>query len=183
MLAKVAALASSDEWCGDGATDLASWLSARWQISLRSAREIVRDAEAVASRPALAAAMKSGSVSVDQGKALAVLCDEGDDEVWLENLPFWSLSELEREARKQTARELERRDGGTYFRTRHTTDERFMKGEFQLHPEDGALVLAALEARIPSGTKLRDWDRASAVALVELAKGSGLDRHERPMMG
>jgi hypothetical protein len=102
-----------------------------------------------------------------------VLSPRNDDaEVWLETLPFWSYPELEHEARKQTARELERRDGGTYFRMTHTPDERFIRGEFQLHPEDGAAVQSAVESLVPKGTALRDWDRASAVALVELAKGS-----------
>ena len=57
-----------------------------------------------------------------------------------------------------------------------------MKGEFQLHPEDGATLLAAVDARIPAGTSLREWDQASAVALVELAKGAGADRERRSIV-
>jgi hypothetical protein len=174
LLTAIAELASTEEWRGDGAGNLPSFLAARWQISVRTAREMVRDAEALSSRPALRAAMSAGAISVDQSKALAVLCreDTDDDKAWLEALPFWSLPELEREARKQIARELERRDDGVYLRMRHTPDERYMRGEFQLHPEDGATVLAAIDARIPEGTRLREWDRASANALVDLAKGS-----------
>ncbi len=183
VLKAVAELASTDAWRGDGATDLAAWLSPRWQISIREAREVVREAEALVARPALAQALGAGAISIDQCKALTVLCREGtdDDELWLEALPLWSLPELEREARKQIARELERRDDGTYFRVRHTADERYMRGEFQLHPEDGAALMSAIEGRVPNGTPLRDWDRASAVALVELAKGSRGDRStDRP---
>jgi len=173
LLQSVAELESSGAWHGDGAGDLASWISARWQYSARSARELVRDARALVARPALSDALASGSISIDQYKALTVLCEEGtdDDEVWLEALPFWSLSDLEREARKKVAAELERRDDGVYLRMRHTRDERYMRGEFQLHPEDGAAVLGAIESRVPVGTALRDWDRASAFALVEMAKG------------
>lgn len=86
------------------------------------------------------------------------------------DLPFWSLPELQREARRQIARELERRDDGTYLRMRHTPDERYLRGEFQLHPEEGAAVLAAIDGRVPQGTALRDWDRAGARALVEMAR-------------
>jgi hypothetical protein len=184
LLSAVAELLRANAWHGDGAGDPASWLAARLQISVRSAREIVRDAEALKARPALQAALASGSISVDQSKALTVLCreDTDDDELWLEALPFWSYSELEREARRATARELERKDGGTYLRMAHTHDERFVKGEFQLHPEDGAVLIAAIDARVPSGTALRDYDAASADALVELAKGGAGAPAQRPVV-
>lgn len=174
LLDKVANLAQTEAWRGDGATDLASWICARWQMSPRSARELVRDAKALEDRPALASAFASGAISIDQCKALTVLCDEGtdDDEGWLECLPFWSIHDLEREARKKTAREAERRDNGVYLRTAHTRDERYLRGEFQLHPEDGAALIGALDALVPNGTALRDWDHASALALVEMARGS-----------
>ena len=182
LLRAIAELAACQEWCSDGATDLASWLAARWQISLRTAREYVRDAEALRDRPALADALCAGSVSVDQCKALSVLCEQGDDAdgAWLENLPFWSYSELEREARKQKACALERKDDGVYLRMRHTPDERYLRGEFQLHPEDGAVVMAALDARIAKGTALRDYDHASARALVGLARGASGAQATRP---
>jgi len=170
LLRAVAGLLSSEEWRGDGAANLAGWLAARWQISGRNARELVRDAEAL--RPELRDALSAGSISIDQFKALTVVSDEDNDSAWLEALPFWSISELEREARKTIARELEKTDDGVYLRTEHTRDERYLRGEFQLRPEDGAVLIAALDARVPKGTALRDWDRASALALVELAKGS-----------
>ncbi len=178
----MAEVLATDAWQGDGAGDPASWFAGRWQISGRTARELVREAEAMKARPALLTALSSGSISVDQSKALAVVSDASSDEAWLESLPFSSYSELEREARRQTARELERKDGGIYLRMEHTRDERFLKGEFQLHPEDGAVVMAALDARIPTGTALRDYDRACAVALVELAKGGGGSAVERPVV-
>ena len=174
LLRAIAELAESGAWHGDGAGNLAAWIAARWQVSPRTARELVRDAAALKARPALSAALCSGSISTDQSKSLAVLCDEGEDaERWLESLEFWSLPELEREARKKTARDLERRDDGVYLRMEHTADERYMRGAFQLHPEDGAFVLKAIEARIPSDTTLREWDRAAALGLVDLARGSG----------
>lgn len=178
LLRAVADLDEDGSWRVDGAASLASWLAARWEIAPATARELVRDARALRARPALDAALGAAEISVDQGQALTTLCDEDtdDDEVWLEALPFWSLGELQREARKKTAKELERRDGGAYLRMCHTPDERFVRGEFQLHPEDGAAVLAAVEERIPKETALRDWDRASARALVELTTGTDAPR-------
>jgi len=164
----VAALMDTDEWKGHGARDLASFLAARWQKSRREAGALVREAVALAERPEVLDALCAGEISVDQGKALAVL---DNPEVWLENLAFVSITELEREARKTIARELERRDDGVYLRTFHTKDERYLRGEFQLHPEDGAAVINAIDALVPSGVKLRDYDHAAARALVALARG------------
>ena len=179
----VAELESSGAWRGDGAGNLAAWMCARWQISQREARELIRDASALKERPALHDALACGSISVDQCKALATLSEPGTDdaEAWLETLEFWSLAELEREARKKIARELERRDDGTYLRMSHTKDERYLRGEFQLHPEDGAMVMSAIDARVPKDTPLRAYDHAAALALVELAKGSS-GNGERPMV-
>jgi hypothetical protein len=64
----------------------------------------------------------------------------------------------------------------------HTTDERFLKGEFQLHPEDGAVLISAIDARVPSETALRDYEAASAMALVALAKGRSGSIVERPVV-
>jgi len=168
----VAELLRTDEWKGHGARDLASFIAARWQKSGREARALVREAQALAERPEVLDALCAGQISVDQGKALAVL---ENPEVWLENIELVSITELEREARKQVARELERRDDGVYLRTFHTSDERYLRGEFQLHPEDGALVINAIDALVPSGVRLRDYDHAAAKALVCLAKGERSD--------
>jgi hypothetical protein len=123
----------------------------------------------------LRAALASGSISADQCNALTTLGDADSDEAALESLPFWSYGELEREARRKTARELERKDDGSYLRMHHTADERYLRGEFQVAPAAGAVLMAALDARIPAGTSLRDYDRASARALVELAACRGTD--------
>ncbi len=173
LLRAVADLAASEEW-RDGSASLASFLAARWQIDITTARQLVRDAEDVSARPPLGEALAKAEISGDQCKALTVLCEEGSDDAdrWLESLPAWPYPELRREARKAKARELERRDDGVYLRMRHTDDERYLRGEFQLHPEDGATVMSAVEARIPHGTPLRGWDRAAAQGLVELAMGT-----------
>ena len=182
LVRAVAAFAASDVWWREGSVDVASWLCGHLQISMRSARELVRDAEAFGERPVLVAALAEGSATVDQCRAMAVLGDAESDPAALENLPYWSLSELEREARKETARTLEQRDGGTYLRMRPTRDERFLRGEFQVEAADGAALVAAIDARIPANTLPGELDRASAVALVELALGSAPVRARRPIV-
>jgi hypothetical protein len=182
LVRAVADLAASDVWWKDGAVDVASWLCGHLQISMRTARELVRDAEALGERPALVAALAEGSATVDQCRAMAVLGDASSDDLALENLPFWSLSELEREARKETARTLEQRDGGTYLRMKATRDERFLRGEFQVEAADGAMLIAALDAHVPANTSPLDLDRASATALIDLAIGSAPVRRQRPVI-
>src|SRR5688572_24831165 len=90
LLGVVAELLETGEWRGDGAGNLPAWLCARWQISQRYARELVRDAEALRDRPALHEALSGGSISVDQCKALTTLSQPATDdaETWLEVLPF-----------------------------------------------------------------------------------------------
>jgi hypothetical protein len=182
LVRAVADLAASEVWWRDGAVDVASWLCRHLQISMRSARELVNDAETLGDRPVLVSALADGSATVDQCRAMAVLGEASSDDLALANLPFWSLSELEREARKEKARTLEVRDGGTWLRMRPTRDERYLKGEFQVDAADGAALIAAIDARIPANTLPQDLDRASAVALVDLALGSDPVREQRPVV-
>jgi 5-methylcytosine-specific restriction endonuclease McrA len=174
----------STDWYGDGVGSLDAWLAALWGMSRRDARRLIAEATATMARPPLVDALSSGEISVEQSRALMKVTAEGSDDAghWLEVLPFWTYPELEREARRATARELDRRDSGTYLRMEHTPDERYMRGESQLHPEDGAAVLAAIDAQIPAGTLLRDWDQASARAFVELVIGDGAQRRPTVVM-
>ena len=104
----MAELEECGEWRGDGAGNLASWMCARWQISQRSARELVRDAEALKERPALREALSSGSISIDQCKALTTLSEpETDDaEAWL------GIGKTSRTISPAMRRAVEERDGG-----------------------------------------------------------------------
>jgi hypothetical protein len=183
LLAAVAELEASESYRFDGAVEFAAWLAARWQIGIRTAREIVRDADAMKDRPELSEALCEGAVSADQVKAITTISPEPNaDGAWLENLPAWTITELEREARKVKAATLTGKDGGEYLRMRASDDERFMRGDFQLRWEDGAALLAEIESRIPKGTKLRNWDRASARALVELMKDHSSASSARPLL-
>ncbi|HVE92496.1 MAG TPA: HNH endonuclease [Actinomycetota bacterium] len=171
LLTAIHEVSSTGAWKGDGAGDLSAWMAARFQMSCRTAREVVSMAMTTSERPPLQEAMATGDVSVDQVKAVTALTEPGANEAgaWVDALRFWSYDELEREARKATARKLERTDGGRYLRLDITRDERFMRIRGQLHPEEGALVQKALDRRIPANASLRDFDRAYADAIVDLA--------------
>src|SRR5438067_12979215 len=93
----VAALLATEEWTGHGARDLASFLAARWQKPRREAAALAREAVALDERPDVLEALCAGEISVEQGRARAVL---DDAEVWLENIALYPSTELERQARK-----------------------------------------------------------------------------------
>ncbi|HVE92990.1 MAG TPA: HNH endonuclease [Actinomycetota bacterium] len=174
LLSCISDLGATDAWKDDGAGDLSSWIAARYQLGPRTARELVAQARTVHERPALQEAMSLGRISTDQVKAVGVLSAPGPDDAaaWVGALPFWSIGELEHEARKETARRLERSDNGRYLRLDVTRDERFMRIRGQLHPEEGALVQKALDRRVPKETHLRDFDAAYADALVDIASSA-----------
>lgn len=170
FLSVINKLDSLGAWKYDGCSDLPSWLVARYQMSYKTARELVVQARQLAVKPCLGQALESGSVSVDQLKAISVLSeDDLDAGAWMEATVHLSISELEHEARKARARKLERSDHGRYFRMDMTPDERFMSLRGQLHPEEGALVQKALDRRLAPGTSLAGFDQAYASALVDLA--------------
>jgi 5-methylcytosine-specific restriction endonuclease McrA len=103
-------------------------------------------------------------------QALTVVAEPETDGAWVEVLPFWTIDELQREARKTKARELERRDEGRYVRSSHTRDERWGRLEAQLHPEELAALLAAIDQEIPAHARLTDMDRYAADGLMALVR-------------
>jgi len=153
---------------------LASMISARSQVSYRTAREWVREACDLRDRPEFAEAYDRGEVSTDQMKALRVLAEPGSDGAWIDCLAGdagnhdFRINDLERMARRKVAETVERRDGGRYFKMAPTRDERFVRGRFQLHPEEAAALEQQLDARVPDATRFADLPSAHADALTKL---------------
>lgn len=160
---------------------VASMLSSRSQVSIRTARAWVREASELADLPEVAGAYGRGELSRDQMAALRVLADPDTDGAWVECLASEPGSEdlrinaLERMARAKVARDLERTDAGRYLKMAPTKDERFVRGRFQLHPEEAAALEQELDARVPDGTALKDLATAHADALVALATDAAVE--------
>lgn len=164
---------------GVPAPSLVSMISARSQVSGKTARAWVREAVGLRERPELAAAARRGEFSDDQVGALRVLAEPGSDGAWVEALASdvgrdeLRINELERMARRKTAQALERSDGGRYLTMKPTDDERFVRGRFQLLPEEAAALEQQLDARVPDGTRLHDYPAAHADALMQLVADTG----------
>lgn len=175
LLAAVTAIEESGLWRGDGAGNLPAWLSARYQVSYATAREWVESARALASRPALDSAYAAGSLSAEQMKAIVTLsapgCDEAEE--FLEGIEHWDVADLQREARKAKARQLERSDEGRYLSIQPTPDERFMRIKGQVHFEEGALLMKAVDRAVPEGTPWQAVDAARLDGLLGLARAAG----------
>jgi hypothetical protein len=78
-------------------------------------------------------------------------------------------------ARRKTAQALERTDGGRYLTITPTADERFVRGRFQLHPEEAAALEQQLDARVPHNTRLHEFPAAHADALMQLDADADAD--------
>jgi hypothetical protein len=172
LLAAISEVEEAQEWRGDGAANMATWMSARYQESYATTRKWVESSRALSERPALDAAFAAGQVSGDQMHALVTLTRPGadDDAVWLEQLADWSIDDLQREARKQRARQLERKDGGRYVSLRWTPDERFLKIDGRLHPDEGAALMKAIDRSVPNDAPWESIDKHRADGLVALAR-------------
>lgn len=190
----VISIIESDEHHKAGYSSIQQYVSSVLDCSTETAGKLIADAKESRFLAPLRKALDAGEISVDQFRAIAVIAHDTEadgtrwantltSEVWIENLWQTPIKELQREARKARARVLERKDGGVYFRMYPTKDERYMRGEFQLEPADGAVVLAAVDARVPFGTKLRDFERAEARGLVEVcADPGGSGQASRPLV-
>ena len=169
--------AVSDLLATSAHVSLVSMISSRCQVSAKTAHAWVREASELRELPDLAEASGRGELSGDQVAALRVLAEPGSDGAWVETLasPIGSqdfrINDLQRMARRETARALEREDGGRYLKMAPTPDERFVRGRFQLHPEEAAVLEHQLDARVPAGTALGGLPVAHADALVALATG------------
>lgn len=171
LLAAIAEVERDGVW-HDGSADCAAWLSARYQVSYSTARGWVTDAAALAERPDLDAALDAGSVSSEQMRAIATVtqADPSAAGTWLETLADWPIESLQREARKTTAQKLERRDEGRYLTFDHTPDERFVRIRGQVHPEEGALLMKAVDRAVPSNVPWFEVDRHRVEGLLALAR-------------
>lgn len=177
LLAAISEDEATSGWARAGTASFAAWVARECDESYASAREWVDDAHALQERPALDAAAASGEVSCSQMRAIAVLAppDTDDDEVWLELLgtPDWDLRALQREARKQRARQLEHEDGGVYLRFRTTRDERHMQIRWQVDYEDGASVMRQIDRRVDGSGRMSSIDHARSEALLDLVRSGG----------
>jgi len=146
-------------WAGDGLRSCAHWLNWRVGTSLGAAREQIRVGRALAGLSQTRAAFACGELSYSKVRAITRVASAELEENLVELARHSTASQLEhlvreyRRADPDEARAAEARHRRRYLRS-WTDDDGMVVISGRLSPEDGAVVLAAIEAAragLPSG--------------------------------
>ncbi len=136
------------DWAEFGSGSCADWLAWRCGLLPRAAREHVRVARCLAGLPLIHAAFAVGRLSYSKVRALTRVADADSEQELLDLARTLTAAELERALRayrRVTTCEANELHDGAYVTTDWQPDGTLtIRG--CLTPEDGALLLAALEA-------------------------------------
>ncbi|MDX6242328.1 MAG: hypothetical protein QOE76_51 [Frankiales bacterium] len=136
-------------WAGVGVVSCAHWLSWRCGLSLSTAREKVRVARALLTLPKISASFEKGELSYSRARAIVRAADPENEALLLDIARHSTGAQLERIVRAtvgvQRLEEVrERRSRRTVHW--HWDEDGSLVLRARLEPEEGAAVLAALEA-------------------------------------
>lgn len=128
----------------------AAWLSWRVGLDMRTAREKARVAHALLKFPAVAAAMKTGELSYAKVRAITRIAVDTTEQELVELARNATSNQIERVVswyprvdRHDAKRQQERR--GLHYRV---DDDGTMLFTVRLTPDDGAALLAAIDANL-----------------------------------
>jgi hypothetical protein len=149
----VAEMDRRQTWGGPGLLSMAHWLNWRCGTSLGAAREQVRVGRALLGLPVLRAAFAAGQISYSKARAITrAASNPGLEAALVDMARYTTASQMEtivREYRKASPDEgkdaLNRHRDQRYLRSR-TDDQGMVLIQARLSPEEGAIVLAAIEA-------------------------------------
>lgn len=150
MLQVVAAAQEAEDHRGDGALSMGDWLSYRYNLSARTARQWVRAATALAEMPGLAECYAAGRVSFE-ALSHALSFATPDDDGWLaELLPSLSCFDIEVMARqRRRVRHRDHEEARRLAQVRLRPDRSGLGSRLSgfLPTEDAAHIQAALDRR------------------------------------
>src|SRR5262245_29761924 len=136
-------------WGGTGCRSTCEWVAWRCALTPRAAREHVRVARALAELPAIGDAFGAGELSYSKVRALTRVADAGSEAELIELARHATAAQLERmvrAARRATAADAEEARRESFVRWYWDDEDGCLRIDAKLPPEDGALVLRALEA-------------------------------------
>jgi hypothetical protein len=135
-------------WGSWGCRSCAEWISWRCAVGARAAREHIRVARRLAELPRIHAAFSRGELSYAKARALTRVADPDTEEELLELARYATAAQLERLVRAY--RRVTTAEANEAHADRYLTWHWDQDGSFCIHgrlaPEDGAVVLRALEA-------------------------------------
>ncbi len=188
LASKTARFDASGGWGEGGIRSCAEFLSQNAGLDLGTGHDLVDVGAGLNRLPLLAAACAAGELSFDKARAVASVATEVDQEMWVELARQCTGSQLVRicrgfrRAMAAAEPEQDRRHQALRGVMRTWRDDGMVRLVALLTPEDGALVLAAIEAvtggkPVPEDDPAEDrWAANRADALVAicdntLAKG------------
>lgn len=178
LLTFIAEYDRSEAYRADAMGSMADWLIARYGLARRTANDWVRAAHALEALPAVAGAVASGSLSVDQTRSVIRLATPETDAAVAADTVGRSAAELEmmvRLAKAPTESDANEADRRRSLRWRDSPDGNGLRLSGFLPSETGAAVAAALSRMADQAgpdpvTGVYDhFESRCADALVELA--------------
>jgi hypothetical protein len=137
-----------EAWVEQGAVSCAAWLAWRCALTPRSAREHVRVARCLAGLPLIHAAFARGELSFAKVRALTRVATSANETELLELASLSTAAQLERTVRgyrRVSLAEAREQQEQAYLSV-FWSDEGSLELHGRLAPEDGALLVAALDA-------------------------------------
>ena len=173
QLEDLAALDAAQVATGDGARSLSEWVAARLDVSLDTARSMVRTMRRTASRPDLRDVLAAGEISFDRIEAVSRIAED----VGL--LLHIDVAGVRREAASRiriTAEDEAKTLEDSYLVMQPSLDESWWQGHFGLDGYLGSIVDKAISERADSVSDLPDGSRGSsswrkAMALADVCMG------------
>ena len=148
----VAEMDRRQSWAGPGLRSMAHWLNWRCGTSLGAAREQVRVGRALLQLPVLRSAFAAGEISYSKARAISRVSTPKLEVALVDMARYATASQMEtivREYRKASPDEgrlaLDRHRDERYFRS-WTDDDGMVMVQARLSAEEGAVVVAAIEA-------------------------------------
>ncbi|WP_248824533.1 HNH endonuclease signature motif containing protein [Frankia umida] len=146
-LLTIAAFDRRQGWSGAGISSCAHWLALRCGLELRTAREQLATAHAMARLPAIRAALACGELSYSKVRAITRVARSENEAEWLELARSLTAGQLEQRVsrrRQQNADPAKLRAArAVAIRTNSDGSVRLVA---TLPPDDAAILLAALDA-------------------------------------
>ena len=148
----VASFDAAGGWAGAGIRSCAHWLSIQAGLDRATSADLLRVGHALLDLPLLRQAFAAGQLSLDKIRAMIRVATLADEEIWLELALGCDASQLVRicrECRRSMDADAPGQDDrlrakrGVWSRRR---EDGMLSLAALLTPEDGAVVLAALEA-------------------------------------
>ena len=168
-------------WCEGGIRSFPHWLAITMGFDPHTGKEILRVGKALKSLPLIAAAFAAGQLSFDKVRQITTVAGPETDELMLSIGRGASGSQLERicrslrrmkeaDAPRHDEEELAKRGLWTHF-----DDDGMMRLVAKLPPEDGAVVMAAIESitgskPLPDSSADDPWAARRADALVAMSE-------------